>query len=532
MTRQLPLFRFLCAVPLFCFALSAVLITTVDLQAETKKELFLNGDVSNFFRYRIIPEGKAGETIDRYIDVMADAGVTTFLCNTNARRTNYRSDVWDAYWDGYDPDGPNNQPFLAAMHPANIKRYRNDVNNMLAVHRQGVDYPARVAQHCRRRGISPWITLRMNDRHYSNIPDHPFHGNFWKKNPHLGRKNCPGHYATCLDYAEPQVRAFFMALITESLDRYDIDGLELDFMREPYYFSKDKETQGAVIMTQWIRQVRKKIDAAAAKRGHPINLGVRVPSHPETASKMGLKAVAWAKEGLIDVVVATPRWATLEFDVPIKEWRRQLGNSKTKLLVGLEVHYRPYPHGKSSMVTPEIATGAATTALSSGADAVYLFNYFPIGHPNWKPDVYRKTLSAMASLDSLLKQPRRVGVTYRDTTAPGEKYRPPLPKTGTEIVFPFSLGTVSETSGPCELLIGLAGSKASSTSAPTVTVNGKTCEVLSDDKSKNTERRISFSVPRKALKSDGTQEIRISARGADKLTLTRLEMSLGCAAKD
>ena len=42
-----------------------------------------------------------------------------------------------------------------------------------------------------------------------------------------------------------EVRDYYKALIVESLDRYDIDGLELDFMREPYLFSAGKETEGA-----------------------------------------------------------------------------------------------------------------------------------------------------------------------------------------------------------------------------------------------------------------------------------------------
>ena len=216
MTGQLAQSRFLRALPLICFALSLLLVSAVDLQAQPKKELFHNEDSTNFFYFQKIPAGKAGETIDRYIDVMADAGVTTFLCNTNSRRTNYRSDVWDAYWDGYDPNGPDGQPFLKPMPPADVKAYRNLIGNMLAVHREGVDYPARVVKRCRQRGISPWITLRMNDCHYNDIPTHPFHGEFWKKNPQLARKNCAGYYATCLDYAQPQVRDFYMALIDET----------------------------------------------------------------------------------------------------------------------------------------------------------------------------------------------------------------------------------------------------------------------------------------------------------------------------
>ncbi len=77
----------------------------------------------------------------------------------------------------------------------------------------------------------------------------------------------------------------------ETLDRYDIDGLELDFMREPYLFSAGKEAEGAPILTAWLREIRKLVDDAAAKRGHPIRLGVRVPSRPEVASAMGLDAL-------------------------------------------------------------------------------------------------------------------------------------------------------------------------------------------------------------------------------------------------
>ena len=75
-----------------------------------------------------------------------------------------------------------------------------------------------------------------------------------------------------------------------------------------------------------MRDVRKLVADAAAKRGHPIRLGVRVPSRPEVAAGLGLDAVAWAKEGLIDLLVVTPRWATLEFDMPIRAVAEDAGD--------------------------------------------------------------------------------------------------------------------------------------------------------------------------------------------------------------
>ena len=44
------------------------------------------------------------ETIDKFVEDHAAAGITDLWINVNSQRTNYRSDVWEAYWDGYDPD--------------------------------------------------------------------------------------------------------------------------------------------------------------------------------------------------------------------------------------------------------------------------------------------------------------------------------------------------------------------------------------------------------------------------------------------
>ena len=498
--------------------------------APPMKGLFCNIDDSVFFWNRDIPEGKAGELIDQYVDVMAGTGTTVLLCCTNARRTNYRSAVWDAYWDGYDPSGPDNQPFLAPVPRDEVAGIRKWIGNTLKVHQQGIDYPGRMIERCRHDGISPWITLRMNDCHYNNIPDHPFHGSFWKKNPQFARKNAPGYFGTCLDYAHLEVRDFFKALIVETLDRYDIDGLELDFMRECFLFSAGKEPEGAAILTAWMREVHQLVKDAATKRGHPIHLGVRTPSRPETASGLGIDAVAWAKEGLIDMLVVTPRWATLEFDMPLEQWRSLLGNARVTLAGGLEILYRPLPGGSASPVTPELAKGAAVSVLSRGADAVYLFNYFQDADPNarWSVPVYQKTLKTMTSLDALLKQPRTIGLTYRDITAPGETYQAPLPAKGKEIVLPMRLGPIPDDRGRCELLLEFAPLDGRPIDTPIVLVNGKACEVCSDATAGNGHRSMSFHVPIATLAGAKVQEIKIAGKdaAATAYQVDRMEMSL------
>lgn len=484
--------------------------------------LLHNEDSTQIFATQKFPPGKAGEVIDRYVDVMADAGVTVFLCNTNDRRTNYQSGVWESYWSGFDPTGPDDQAFLAALPPADVANYRTMISNMRAVHDEGIDYPARVIARCRHRQISPWITLRMNDCHCNDIPDHPFHGSFWKNNPQLRRQNTTGYFATCLDYAQPVVRDYFKALIQETLERYDVDGLELDFMREPYVFSPGSELQNAKVLTAWMREIRGLVDQAATRRGHPVGLGVRVPSRPQTALGFGLDAPTWAREGLIDLLVVTPRWATIEFDMPLAEWRRLIGPSQTTLAGGLEVRYQPYPSAAAGIVSPELARGAAVCVLSDGADVVYLFNYF---QGTWPAAEFQETLQAMKSLNSLVALPRSVAVTYRDITTPEEAYRPPLPMTGKELALDVELGPVPEADWSATLAIAIAATPGHAAPAPVVSINSTPCEIGRDEQGAG-NRVVSYKVPLEALSGSQSQAIKIVSGNQQELTLQRVELSL------
>lgn len=499
------------------------LITSALAAPAHGKRLYYNQDCTQFFYTSEIPTGRAGEVIDRYVDQIADAGVTVFLCNSNARRTNYRSRVWDAFWDGYDPSGPDDQPFLSPIPPAQLAKYRKGMSNMLQVYQEGVDYPARIIARCRYRKVSPWISLRMNDCHKNDIPSHPFHGSFWVKHPEFRRQNCSGYFATCLDYARPEVRNFYMMLIEETLDRYDIDGLELDFMREPYLFSAGREKEGAPILTSWLREVRRRATESSARRGHPVRLGVRVPSRPQTALGMGLDAITWAKEGLIDLLVVTPRWATLEFGMGIPEWRERLGKAKVTLVGGLEILYRPRPGGPAGSVSPELAHGAASLVLADGADAVYLFNYFPASLP--KP-VYQSTLRAMASLASLRKLPRTIGVTYRDITAPGEVYQAPLPAKGNEAVFTMRLGPLPASTWHCEVAIGFPSATGSPPPAPSVSFDGHPCEFIAPSSRSNGIQFMSFRLPAKAVSKAPSHEIKIVGRDDAPFVIQQLEVRL------
>ncbi len=148
-------------------------------------------------------------TIDAFTDEHAALGITDLFINVNAKRTNYRSSVWEAYWDGYDPAPGDEQPFFDGLDPQ--RRFETELfKNMLALHDQGCDYPERMIDGARRNRQRRGSLLRMNDDHSPNLPGHPSHSTLWKSHPEW-------RLSYGLDYEQPGVREHYVKLIEESV---------------------------------------------------------------------------------------------------------------------------------------------------------------------------------------------------------------------------------------------------------------------------------------------------------------------------
>ena len=71
------------------------------------------------------------------------------------------------------------------------------------------------------------------------------------------------------------MRAERFALIEETVNEYDVDGFEIDWTFWPHYFEDNEAEEKAHILTEYMSEVRRTVDAASAKRGRPIALGAR-----------------------------------------------------------------------------------------------------------------------------------------------------------------------------------------------------------------------------------------------------------------
>ena len=408
--------------------------------------LCLNEDNSHFY-YNPEGHGFDASAVDAWVDQYAHTQVRELMLCPNCMRTSYGSKVWTPIWKGLDPQAGPDQPLFASLPPEQRPGGWQWAHNAWKLDHDGIDVYKRWINRSRKWGISPWISMRMNDVHCVYDEHHYIHSDFWRQNPQFRRVSYRFSAWTdrAFDYGHPEVRKYHMAFVRELAERYDFDGLELDWMRFGFHFRPGHEAEGVGLLTEFTAEVRDLLNGWQKKRGHRIRLGARVPSRPQSAVGLGMDAATWAQRGLVDMIVITPFWATIETDMPVELWKTLLRGTPVTLAAGLEVLARPYHDYKIQNNSLETVRGAAATLLDRGADRIYLFNY--MGYAGVMSDFedYAGLLREGGNLGTLSGKPRRHMITYADTWAPASRARNNCPpnvsrKNGTPSAFPPAPG--------------------------------------------------------------------------------------------
>jgi hypothetical protein len=313
------------------------------------------------------------EHVDRMVDEVADGGADVMLINPNAQKANYPSRVWETYWDG---DASERAPFAAQM-----KRLADG----------GCDYLARSLARCRKRGITPGVSVRMNDMHGSEQPDtDPQNSRFYRQHPEY-RLSGRGGGRLGLSYEHAAVRDHYLKLIGELIERYEFRVLELDFLRFQAYFPRGQFGERCAIMTDFIRQVRAMTLSASRK----IDLLGRVASTPAAAYELGFDLAAWGREKLVDGVIFS-EFLNTGWEMPVDEFRAQVGDA-VALYAGADVSAdrRPGLPVRYMPLNARLMRGFAAAYLAAGANGLYFFNYYSF------PDSQYRLLGEVASREQL-----------------------------------------------------------------------------------------------------------------------------------
>jgi len=441
--------------------------------------LFNEDDSHRFF---LDPPGDMKPArLDSIVDKLAESHTTIMLICCCAKNTNYESKVWDVYGKGFDPNKDNDQPFFGDAPKGERDTHRRWAHNIKVMLDAGVDPMQRMIDRCRMRKISPWASIRMNDAHDSGALKSPLHSRFWMEHPEYV---VAGPNFKYLDYGLKPVRDHMMVLIREVCDRYDMDGLELDWNRFPRHFRAGEEIEGGKALTEWMVEVREVVRAAEKKRKHPISLMARVAARPEVSIGMGLDAVTWAKRGLIDHLVVAPFWATTDFDIPVEKWIELLKGTRVGVTAGLEYRVQASPEGDMLHNSVECRRGAAMGALFRGSQGIYLFNYFIfINNRNEASEQEilsrKESVSLLKELDSveaLAAKDRSYLVTYPDISILGKPIRAALPKkleAGQSAEFRLLIGPKPLASAQGEVELALAPEKTGEKCVAEVKLNGQ-----------------------------------------------------------
>ena len=450
---------------------------------------FFNEDDDHFFytRGKLDHEADEGDIL-RFIDQYAGTGITDFLLNVNAQLSSYPSVSIESRPDKYVQKTENGVPV----------DYSGDAA-LRAFHGlfcgKGIDFYAVAIRRLREHGIVPWLSIRMNDCHDNAKQTSPLLPEYWHRHPELKRirhRPCIGYFDRCWDYGEPEIRSRMLSYIRETMERYDPDGLELDFQREMFLFRIGHEWENIPVLTGMIREVRSILDGAERKRGHRIRLSVRVCADPQAAFELGVDVAGWAREGLLDLVTAAPRWDTANFDMPVELWKRLLEGTKAELAACIEMCFRSSWETPIRMSCTEHVYAQIAAYHSMGVQDLYLMNHMDavdadafrqvmIDHALLRDgestylDDYGAFLRRAGDPEGCLHGRRRHAVTFDDIVPMWHGRRTDLPVHGAELItLRVRTGRIPEGM-KAELRISMQGR------AKTVYANSRECVFLRND---------------------------------------------------
>lgn len=438
--------------------------------------------------------------IDQYIGDGSHVTDLVLTVNTSFMSM-FDSEVWTDQLDKYNAETEFGQPVnhkntqAAVMH-----RYSEELS---------VDVWKLWIDHLWERGVNPWLSFRMAD-HHAHLHNSPLTGSFFWENYEkyariLHRDNSTYRGDRCFDFIIKEVRDYWLAYIEEAVTKYDVYGIELDWMRDPIFTTLGNELAASGVLTQFMRDIKDIVAKREAAWGHKILISVRCARDITNCIDAGFDILTWCAEGIIDWVCPASYYIS-DNDIPVLTWKKILMPYNVKLVPNItqgsfstregsrtasDISYYSQTGGDSPNV--EMVSGTAYSYLAQGADKVYIFNIFgdcsnpitaedkivtdriyPInGAPENRPILW-KLFTTVGSYEKMAASNRRYTLGYQDYSGLWGTAQRQIPITvdraGKYRYIHFYTGEINARK--LTLRLGIEG-EADISSAISVFVNGK-----------------------------------------------------------
>jgi len=232
-----------------------------------------------------------------------------------------------------------------------------------------------VCERAKEKGIQlyPCLLVQNGGVNHAGIRN----SNFRIENQHLeinARGDLPADLkgADGLDFKHEESRNERFALIEETLQRYDVDGFELQLANtSPLFFHPAEVEAGREIMTGWIARVYEAVKDSGGDR----QLIIRLPRTKAWCDQIGFDPAAWVRRGIVDALVGESfnlgdyidHTADLSFLTEIAK------GSHTKVYGSL--HTSVFSDRLHNAPTAMVRA-AASNYWSQGADGLYLAQWY------------------------------------------------------------------------------------------------------------------------------------------------------------
>ena len=276
--------------------------------------------------------------------------------------------------------------------------------------REGTDDLRLVIEASRKQGMEVFWSMRMNDIHDNAKPESEIAQ--WKRDHRhllMGRPgdkerfppSDPRNIWTFVDYAHPEVRDLMVETFREVLAGYDVDGVDLDFLRHPAFFPETRLFKPVTrphleMMSEMVGRIRAEVLAASRRKGRPILMSVRVLPTLSQNLHFGFDVEQWARRDFLDLIVVGGGYDP--FTMPAKDMIDRgnrwgvpvyvcLSSSGFEHALGGQRFYstdadqwgRTLPDADEE-VALKVWRAAAANAWLAGARGIMTFNLFP-RHP-------------------------------------------------------------------------------------------------------------------------------------------------------
>jgi len=265
-------------------------------------------------------------------------------------------------------------------------------NLMISLYQKGIDYMPLLISRVHEAGIQFFASIRMNDDHHKSTPRGPLAPEFWQKHQEYRLweiTDARSYYNGCLDYSYAPVRKRKLDVIFEVAQMYDIDGIELDMMRNAYFFQPSEAWKKRGILTDFVKRIRAGLKAIGKKRGRNISLIIRIPFGEQVLRLAGIDVKTWIRNKLMDVLVMGGCQSRNDYNQSVEpylglcrkrgipfygsvEWAPSCNDAEyPSMAKTARYHFAP------QTVDEKLRSQRAMAAhfLEQGVDGIYMFNY-------------------------------------------------------------------------------------------------------------------------------------------------------------